>query len=66
MVIRFLQRWRQQKPGTVTEWPDGAANVLIKRGIAIAVVNGDYETAMAEPAREVRAPMRKGAKHDRK
>jgi hypothetical protein len=59
MLIKFLRRWRNKKPGTVAEWPDGAANALLKRGIA-EVVYDVRETAMREAAQEQRIIMRKG------
>lgn len=34
MIVRLLKAWRYRKPGTIlNEVPDGAANLLIKRGI---------------------------------
>jgi len=49
MMIRFLQRWRRQRAGTVAEWPDGAANVLIKRGVAVLIEDeSGYQTGMIE------------------
>ncbi len=34
MRIKFLRDRRSQKAGRVYDWPDGAAEVLIKRGFA--------------------------------
>lgn len=34
MRVQFLQRWRGFRPDQITDFPDGAANVLIRRGIA--------------------------------
>ena len=35
MMVRLLKSWRYRKVGTVlNEVPDGAANLLIRRGIA--------------------------------
>lgn len=34
MTIQFNQRWRGKRDGDVCEMADGAANVLIRRGIA--------------------------------
>ena len=59
MLIRFLKRWRTQKPGVIVEWPDGAANTLIKRGIAIEDESG-YETGMIEQDYETRANPQRG------
>jgi hypothetical protein len=35
MIVRLLKPWKARKVGTVlSDCPDGAANVLIKRGFA--------------------------------
>ncbi len=35
MELQFQKRWRSFRPDDITDFPDGAANVLIRRGIAI-------------------------------
>lgn len=37
MRIEFVKSWRSVKQGDVLEMPDGAANVLVMRGIAKTV-----------------------------
>ena len=34
MKIKFLRNWRNEQEGSIADWPDGAANLLISRGIA--------------------------------
>lgn len=41
MKIRFLIPFRRWRPDEETDWADGAANVLIARGIAREVVEGE-------------------------
>jgi hypothetical protein len=39
MIVRLIKPWQFRKVGTVfSDMPDGAANTLIKRGVAEAVV----------------------------
>jgi hypothetical protein len=40
MKIRFLRRWRGCRINDVYEWSDGAARILIERGIAREVKRG--------------------------
>ena len=35
MEIVFLKRWRGFRPEQITDFPDGAANLLIRRGFAL-------------------------------
>jgi hypothetical protein len=35
MKVKFLCDWRGNRPGTVRDWPDGAANLLIARKICV-------------------------------
>ena len=37
MLIRFVKSWRNKKPGDVSDWPGGAADLLIRRHLAEAV-----------------------------
>lgn len=37
MKVRFLREWRGIRRDTVRDWPDGAANLLISRGICAEV-----------------------------
>lgn len=39
MTIRFLRRWHGNQEGRERDWPNGAAKLLIQRGIA-EPVNG--------------------------
>lgn len=35
MIVRLIKPWKYKKPGTILNgMPDGAANVLIHRGVA--------------------------------
>ena len=34
MYVRLLKHWNGYKPGRVFNMPDGAANTLLKRGVA--------------------------------
>jgi hypothetical protein len=48
MKVRLLKSWRYRKVGTIfSEMPEGAANLLIRRGVAEAV----KEEPKPEPAR---------------
>ena len=35
MRLEFTRRWRSYRPNDIGDMPDGAANVLIRRGIAV-------------------------------
>jgi hypothetical protein len=58
MHVRLLRHWQGHKPGRVfAEMPDGAANCLIRRGIAeLGAGSGDPRTtdtaAEAQDARD--------------
>jgi hypothetical protein len=57
MKVRLLKNWRYRKIGTVlNEVPDGAANLLIRRGIAETVeVKPEPKPEPARNAKRVRA-----------
>lgn len=40
MQVQFAKRWKGLRPGMIREIPDGAANLLIRRGIAEALKKG--------------------------
>ncbi len=35
MRIKFLRAWRNEQEGAIRDWPDGAANLLISRKVAV-------------------------------
>lgn len=37
MKVKFLREWRGNRRDTIRDWPDGAANLLISRGICAEV-----------------------------
>jgi hypothetical protein len=53
MLIEFTKRWRSHAAGSEMSMPDGAANLLIRRGIAVSKAVGDpgRQTATLPPAR---------------
>lgn len=61
MRVKFLRDWKMKRAGLVTDWPDGAANLLIRRGIVEAVETADRtspECAMRPPAQPRKAARR--------
>ena len=63
MKIRFTRAWRHKQEGDVAELPDGTANVLIRRRIAVAVGDaGDVETAAIDTSTRERPKRRKRVK----
>jgi hypothetical protein len=48
MIVRLLKPWKYRKVGTIlAEVPDGAANMLVRRGFAEEVLNVDLSNHAA-------------------
>lgn len=54
MRIRFPRAWRFYRTGQVIDAPDGFANELVRRSIAVPIYGPD-ETAALSPASETAA-----------
>lgn len=54
MLVRFLQRWANFRPGVEVELPDGMANALIHRRFAEPVEQPDAHGAPPETAMDSR------------
>ena len=66
MIIEFRRDWRRRVTGERTsDYPDGMANVLISRGIAVEIARQQKRPAKVETAamdtqkRETKQPRRK-------
>lgn len=52
MIVRLLKPWKARRVGTIlADCPDGAANMLIKRGIAETI---RHVAMQSEPQPEVK------------
>ena len=55
MLIKYVRSRRRNKPGDVADFPDGAANLLIKRGFCIREQVPEAAVSMAAMEAETAA-----------